>query len=149
MPRTKLLEIRTKRDKETASSISLSTSARMTSAFRSARILIPFIKSTGVLVLMLWALLTLSNWARDDAALDYVPRIAMNDFAVAYKQAYLKSAKSAGTWPHGLHILDVRMGSTYIEGHIPGAISLPEGDVEMRIRYLVPDTMSEIVVYCG
>lgn len=43
-------------------------------------------------------------------------------------------------------VLDVRPATEYRAGHIPGAVSLPVGDIQRRIDELPPGT--EIVAYC-
>jgi rhodanese-related sulfurtransferase len=48
-----------------------------------------------------------------------------------------------------LTIVDVLPESSYVELHIPGAISLPLEMVATRARELLPDFNAEIAVYCG
>ena len=43
-------------------------------------------------------------------------------------------------------ILDVRPGDEFAAGHIPGAISMPIGELEARLRELDPE--HQIVAYC-
>ena len=43
-------------------------------------------------------------------------------------------------------VLDVRPPDEYAAGHIPGAISMPVGEIEQRLAELPPD--GEIVAYC-
>jgi rhodanese-related sulfurtransferase len=45
-------------------------------------------------------------------------------------------------------LLDVRERDAYIEGHIPGAISLPRGQLELRVNDLLSDPTQRIVVCC-
>jgi len=42
--------------------------------------------------------------------------------------------------------LDVRSESSYATGHIPGALSIPLADLEMRMEELDPDQW--IITYC-
>ncbi|MBM3677709.1 MAG: molybdopterin-synthase adenylyltransferase MoeB [Actinobacteria bacterium] len=46
-------------------------------------------------------------------------------------------------------LLDVREGDEWQEGHLPGAVHVPRGNLEGRIEALVPDKDREIVVYCA
>ena len=46
-------------------------------------------------------------------------------------------------------ILDVREQDEWDEGHIPGAIHIPRGNLESRVEAAVPDKEGEIVVYCA
>ena len=48
-----------------------------------------------------------------------------------------------------LTIVDVLPASSYVEWHVPGALSLPLELVASRARELLPDRGAEIVVYCG
>jgi rhodanese-related sulfurtransferase len=43
-------------------------------------------------------------------------------------------------------VLDVRPREEYAAGHIPGAVSIPLGELESRLASLAPD--AEIVAYC-
>jgi sulfur-carrier protein adenylyltransferase/sulfurtransferase len=45
--------------------------------------------------------------------------------------------------------LDVRERDEWDEGHIPGAIHVPRGNLESRIENAVPDRGRRIVVYCA
>ena len=45
--------------------------------------------------------------------------------------------------------VDVRELDEWDEGHIPGAVFVPRGNLEGRIEGLVPDHDREIVVYCS
>jgi molybdopterin/thiamine biosynthesis adenylyltransferase/rhodanese-related sulfurtransferase len=46
-------------------------------------------------------------------------------------------------------LLDVRELDEWQEGHLPGAIHVPRGNLESRIEALVPDKSREVVVYCA
>ena len=48
-----------------------------------------------------------------------------------------------------LTVVDVLPESSYVEWHIPGAISLPLELIGSHARELLPDRDAEIVVYCG
>jgi sulfur-carrier protein adenylyltransferase/sulfurtransferase len=45
--------------------------------------------------------------------------------------------------------VDVREPDEWQEGHLPGAVHVPRGNLEGRIESLVPDKDREIVVYCA
>lgn len=47
-----------------------------------------------------------------------------------------------------LVVLDVREGNAYTECRIPGALSIPRGQLELRVNELLPDPTQRIVVYC-
>lgn len=48
-----------------------------------------------------------------------------------------------------LTIVDVLPEASYVEAHVPGALSLPLEQLAGRARQLLPDPAAEIVVYCG
>jgi len=48
----------------------------------------------------------------------------------------------------GITLLDVRESEGFHRGHIPGALSLPRGQLELRVDALLPDPTARIVVYC-
>ncbi len=48
-----------------------------------------------------------------------------------------------------LTIVDVLPEASYVEAHIPGALSLPLEQVASHARELLPDPVAEIAVYCG
>lgn len=47
-----------------------------------------------------------------------------------------------------LIVLDVRERDSYEKGHIPGAILLPRGQLELRVNEVLPNPTQRIVVYC-
>ena len=47
-----------------------------------------------------------------------------------------------------LIILDVREQEAFRQGHIPGAINIPRGQLELRINELLPDPTQRILAYC-
>jgi glyoxylase-like metal-dependent hydrolase (beta-lactamase superfamily II)/rhodanese-related sulfurtransferase len=48
----------------------------------------------------------------------------------------------------GITVLDVRESEAFQRAHIPGAISIPRGQLELRVDALLPDPTARIVVYC-
>ena len=47
-----------------------------------------------------------------------------------------------------LVILDVREQQAYEQDHIPGAINIPRGQLELRVNKILPDPTQRILVYC-
>jgi rhodanese-related sulfurtransferase len=46
-------------------------------------------------------------------------------------------------------LIDVREESEYARDHLPGAIHLGKGVIERDVEQRVPDTGTEMVLYCG
>jgi len=46
-------------------------------------------------------------------------------------------------------LLDVREQDEWQEGHLPGAVHVPRGNLESRVETLIPDKSREIIVYCA
>ena len=47
-----------------------------------------------------------------------------------------------------LRVLDVRERDAYEGGHVPGAVSLPRGQLELRVNDELPDPTLRVVVCC-
>jgi molybdopterin/thiamine biosynthesis adenylyltransferase/rhodanese-related sulfurtransferase len=49
----------------------------------------------------------------------------------------------------GAVVLDVREADEWSQGHVPGAVFIPRGFLELRVEEKVPDKAREVVVYCA
>ena len=49
----------------------------------------------------------------------------------------------------GALLIDVRETDEFAQQHLPGAIHLSRGTVELKIEQQAPDTATPIVCYCG
>jgi rhodanese-related sulfurtransferase len=47
------------------------------------------------------------------------------------------------------HLVDVREDSEWTRDHIPGALHLGKGVLERDVEERIPDTGTEIILYCG
>jgi rhodanese-related sulfurtransferase len=47
------------------------------------------------------------------------------------------------------HLVDVREESEFVAGRIPGAIHIGKGVIERDIEKMIPETDTEIILYCG
>ena len=65
-----------------------------------------------------------------------------------YRQVDAEEAKRIMDEETGYIILDVRTEQEYSEGHIPGAVLLPDYEVAERAEELLPDKEQLILVYC-
>jgi glyoxylase-like metal-dependent hydrolase (beta-lactamase superfamily II)/rhodanese-related sulfurtransferase len=57
-------------------------------------------------------------------------------------------ARRLASSPEELLLLDVREPAAFAAGHIPGAINLPRGQLELRVNELLPDPTRRILLYC-
>ncbi len=49
----------------------------------------------------------------------------------------------------GYKVLDVREKEEYRDGHLPGAVSVPRGFLDMRVEEEVPDKSTPLILYCA
>jgi len=49
----------------------------------------------------------------------------------------------------GAMLIDVREAEEFAQQHLPGAIHLSRGVIELKIEQQAPDTATPIVCYCG
>ena len=72
-----------------------------------------------------------------------VPAIGAGYQRINSDEAYAIMVKDAG-----YIILDVRSEAEYNEGHVPGAIVIPDGEIRSRAEAELPDKDQLILVYC-
>ena len=68
---------------------------------------------------------------------------------ITYKQISQEEAAEMMTKDDGHVIVDVRRMDEYIEGHIPGAICIPNENIDQERPDKLPDLDQIILVYCG
>ena len=68
--------------------------------------------------------------------------------AISYEQINGAEAKALMDRESGYIIIDARTQSEYDEGHIPGAILIPEYEIAQRAENELPDKNQLILVYC-
>lgn len=71
-----------------------------------------------------------------------------NDQVAVYMNITSEEAKQIMDTEEGYIILDVRTQEEYDEGHIPGAILIPNTEIEARAEEELPDKEQLILVYC-
>src|SRR5438552_10736774 len=64
-------------------------------------------------------------------------------------QETLAEQHEAGWDKQDIVLVDVREKHEWNEGHIPGAIHVPRGFLELQIEEAVPDKSKTIVLYCA
>ena len=67
---------------------------------------------------------------------------------ITYKQISQEEAAEMMTKDDGHVIVDVRRMDEYIEGHIPGAICIPNENIDRERPEKLPDLDQIILVYC-
>ena len=68
--------------------------------------------------------------------------------SATYEQISGAEAKSLMDSESGYIIIDARTQEEYDEGHIPGAILIPEYEIADRVEKELPDKKQLILVYC-
>lgn len=71
-----------------------------------------------------------------------------NDREAVYMNISAEEAKQIMDTEEGYIILDVRTQEEYDEGHIPGAILIPNTEIEARAEEVLTDKDQLILVYC-
>ena len=71
-----------------------------------------------------------------------------NDQGAVYVNITAEEAKQIMDSEEGYIILDVRTQEEYDQGHIPGAILIPDTEIEARAEEVLTDKDQLILVYC-
>ena len=71
-----------------------------------------------------------------------------NDQGAVYVNITAEEAKQIMDTEEGYIILDVRTQEEYDQGHIPGAVLIPNTEIEARAEDELPDKDQLILVYC-
>ena len=71
-----------------------------------------------------------------------------NDQELVYLNITAEEAKKLMDSEEGCIILDVRTREEYDQGHIPGAVLIPNTEIEAKAADLLPDKEQLILVYC-
>ena len=71
-----------------------------------------------------------------------------NDQEMVYLNITAEEARKLMDSEEGCIILDVRTREEYDQGHIPGAILIPNIEIEAKAADLLPDKEQLILVYC-
>ncbi|MBE6759244.1 MAG: rhodanese-like domain-containing protein [Ruminococcaceae bacterium] len=71
-----------------------------------------------------------------------------DDSGKGYTQITPQEAKQIMDTESGYVILDVRTHDEYMDGHIPGAVLIPDYDIVRRAESELPDKEQLILVYC-
>jgi len=84
-------------------------------------------------------------------AKSHAPRFLqlVNDARKRVRETTVDAVKSRLDRSEKLLLIDVREESEYAKDHLPGAKHLGKGVIERDIEAAVPDTSTEIVLYCG
>lgn len=67
---------------------------------------------------------------------------------LSYEQITAEEAKALMENESGYVIIDARTESEFAEGHIEGAILIPEYEIASRAEGIIPDKDTLILVYC-
>ena len=67
---------------------------------------------------------------------------------VNYENITAQEAKELMDREEGYIILDVRTEEEYAQGHIPGAILIPDYEIETKAEVILTDKDQMILVYC-
>lgn len=71
-----------------------------------------------------------------------------NDTVLTYEQISAEEAKRIMDTESAYVIIDARTNEEFAEGHIKGAIMIPEYEIAQRAESKIPDKNTLILVYC-
>ncbi|MBR6644800.1 MAG: rhodanese-like domain-containing protein [Clostridia bacterium] len=71
-----------------------------------------------------------------------------NDTVVTYEQISAEEAKRIMDTESAYVIIDARTNEEFAEGHIKGAIMIPEYEIAQKAESKIPDKNTLILVYC-
>lgn len=72
----------------------------------------------------------------------------INSNEIQYIKISSSKAKEIIDNDNGVIIIDVRTNDEYANGHIEGAVCIPNETISKQINDLIPDKDQEILVYC-
>ena len=101
-------------------------------------------------ILMLAVTLTACGMeeAADDSMILNETKETTEDVLVPYEQITAEDAKNLMDTESDYSIVDARTEEEFAEGHIPGAILIPEYEITDRAQSELPDKDQLILVYC-
>lgn len=73
----------------------------------------------------------------------------MSDTRRSIREISLEELRSRLESKPAFTLLDVREGEEFRAGHIPGAVNVPRGFLEIKIESMLPDRDAPVVVYCA
>lgn len=76
-------------------------------------------------------------------------RREVEEWTPAHVHEALAEQHEAGSAGQDIVLVDVREKHEWNEGHIPGAIHVPRGFLELQIEEAVPDKSKTVVLYCA
>jgi rhodanese-related sulfurtransferase len=82
-------------------------------------------------------------------AVDKTPDELVKEAKAAINEISVTEVKKIVDNKEKIIILDVRDREEYETGHIPGAINISRGSLDFKVRLIIPDKNSTIIVYCG
>lgn len=65
------------------------------------------------------------------------------------KEISVEDTKAELAAESAMQLIDVREESEWQRGHLPGAIHLSRGLLEVKIEKAIPDVNAPIILYCG
>ena len=73
----------------------------------------------------------------------------VNDAKSRVKECTVDDVKARLAKGDKFLLVDVREDGEWANGHLPGAVHIGKGVIERDIEVKVPDTQTELVLYCG
>jgi rhodanese-related sulfurtransferase len=100
----------------------------------------------GTIIMIAFAVLYFSSVAN---AVDKTLEQIVQEAKAAINEVSAAEVKKMIDNKEDIILLDVRDKEEYEPEHIPGAINISRGTLELKSNLIIPDKTKKIVVYCG
>jgi len=100
----------------------------------------------GTIIMIAFAVLYFSSVAN---AVDKTLEQIVQEAKAAINEVSAAEVKEMIDNKEDIILLDVRDKEEYEPEHIPGAINISRGTLELKSNLIIPDKTKKIVVYCG
>jgi len=107
-----------------------------------------FINLIAVICIIFCMSATVLSEEKGSAALPVIVKDMIENAKASVPKVSAADVKAAIDKKEKVVFLDVRDGEEYSEGHIPGALNISRGTLEMHVWGKIPDQKAKIYVYC-
>lgn len=85
----------------------------------------------------------------DEKMIDKIKKLIKNKWYREMEEGDIGLEDLQKLQKEGIILIDVRSPQEYREGHIDGAISIPEYEIKKKVEKILKDKNRKIIVYCS